>query len=138
MKSREYKVYTLKWIKTNFSNVVNHDDCYFYAFSIGKNLLYIGNTMKQDVVNRVNQHLNIKFDGKSKGIQIWIAKLILPYNNRVSEKLIRDIECLLIFSNQPPKNVQCKMNYTGREFIKIHNKNFPFIKSNIQFSSRKL
>jgi hypothetical protein len=47
-------------------------------------------------------------DKRTKNHCPIVAEFELPEGTNLSEKLVEDIECLLIFRLQPPCNVQCK------------------------------
>jgi hypothetical protein len=136
-KKTTYKQYSIRWIKTNYSEISSHEDYYFYGFSRGKTLLYIGNTIKQDVKDRIDQHIRIKFKNETHGLQIWLGVLSYSHIEKVSDKLIRDLESLIIFRNQPSFNHQCKKNYTGNGYIMIHNVGMPLLKKRIHFNSNE-
>lgn len=130
-----YKQYYIDWIKTNYSEIKNHEDYYFYGFSRGKTLLYIGNTIKQDVKNRIDQHIKDKFNNETHGLQIWLGSLSYIHKEKISDELIRNLECLMIFRNQPTINIQCKKSYTGKGHIMIHHKGMSLMKKRIHFNS---
>jgi hypothetical protein len=123
----------LDWIQTNLSDIADEEDAPFYAFTRGTNLIYIGIAYKQNVSVEINQTIK-RIEEKSNGLVIWLGNIYRPRTSfkRVDESLIRDIECLSIFKNQPSKNVQCKKNYTGRKPLTIENMGCDFLKSIIQ------
>ncbi len=94
---------------------------WFYMFTRGNNILYIGIAYHQDVYREIKQELRM-FDISGIGLFIWLGYIIETSYRRITENIVRDVECLLIYTNQPSCNKQCKMNYTGRDNLKVRTK----------------
>ena len=48
----------IAWEQTNFSELPEQEDTYFYAFTRANNLLYIGIAYRQKVKDEIRQRLN--------------------------------------------------------------------------------
>ena len=89
-------------------------------------VLYIGMTHKQDVGTRIVQphkEAQTKIDNfmnqasnKNKPIRYIIGKII-SFDEDITEDFIRDVECCLIFRNQPVGNDKCKESYPRGSII---------------------
>jgi hypothetical protein len=61
------------------------------------------------------------FNYDKNEIKIWLGYINKSDYGRITEKIIKDAECLLICGNKPRDNTQCKDNYTGRDNLIIKN-----------------
>ena len=125
---------SIHWDKTNIKKLSEYEECCFYAFTSGRNLLYIGMTWHQEIRKEVKQTIR-DFDISTQGLSIWLGYIHDSTILSIRKSLIQDIECLLIHMNNPPLNKQCKSAYTGRDNLKIHSKNFSFIHKTIMCKS---
>ncbi len=95
-----------------------------YKENIIYTALYIGMTYKQFLSDRLKNHHklnNIIEEQRGKGeVVIRFGDISLPLNKRISEKLVKDIEAILIHEVQPEYNEMSRKSYRGRE-IKITN-----------------
>lgn len=126
---------TLRWKRTTYTELLTHNDYFFYAISRGKNLLYIGNTQDQHVKDRLKQHVVQKFDRETRGLTFWLADIdsqTFVIDRKNQAQVIHDTESLLIFRNQPSLNHQCKVNYTGAMDLRIISHNCPRLKAKIE------
>ena len=110
----------ITWVQTNFKEVGDYYDTYYYAFSRGNNLLYIGISYQQNVRTEIAQTLR-RFGISVNGLSIWLGYIDDKYTTyrRITNQIVLDAECLMIRTNQPTKNSQCKVNYTGRCNFKV-------------------
>ena len=111
----------LKWEKVeDIDNIRKLDDTEFYAFTQNNTLLYIGIAYFQDVADEIRQTIRA-FNYDENEIKIWLGYIYESDYGRKTEKIIRDIECLLICGNEPRDNTQCRDNYAGRDNLIIKN-----------------
>ena len=110
----------INWVQTNFNEVGDYYDTYYYAFSRGNNLLYIGISYRQNVRTEIAQTLR-RLRISPNGLSIWLGYVNSEQTTygRITEQIILDAECLMIFTNQPTYNTQCKENYTRRCNLKV-------------------
>jgi len=111
------------WEKVSLSDLSNIEDAYFYAIFRGRNLLYIGIAYHQNVSNEIRQTLN-RFSEDRRGLYLclgYIDKEETTYG-RITQQIIKDVECALINALQPPYNTQCTNSYTGRSGLEIYNR----------------
>ena len=118
----------LQWKKTKLSELGDNEDTWFYAFTRGNVLLYIGITYHQVVHNEIKKRLR-ELSINSSGLSIWLGYIAESDYERITKQIVRDIECLLIYAHQPSYNTQCTSNYTGRDNLKVKNKGCPMLKS---------
>jgi len=121
----------LKWLKTNNKNLKLNHDTYLYAFTRGTDLLYIGQTTQQTVQREISKRLK-KLEIDKHGLVIWLGYPTAETRHLnqfeiIDKQLIVDAECLLIYCNQPQKNVPCKKNYTKRSNLRIINLDCNFL-----------
>ncbi len=123
------KIY-LEWENEEYMEILSLEDSYFYAFVDANNnkILYIGIAYFQDVCDEIDNELR-EFDLDPDKIIFWLGHISDFSGERITEEFIRDVECLLIFTNQPEINDKCKKNYPGRD-MHILNKNFPLLYKN--------
>ncbi len=69
---------------------------------------------ENDLIECLRQNCNLL-------IGIKIGEIVLEANQNISEELINDIECALIYNSQSTCNTNCKNSYTGRTPIQIVN-----------------
>ena len=119
MTSKKHSIH-LTWERTNLSNIVNMEDCHFYAFTRGNNLLYIGMTWDQFIQKEAKTTLNA-FNDNSKGLSIWLGYIDKISSKRLTYKIIRDVEALLIKYHEPIWNRQNIRNYNGRDNLDVKN-----------------
>lgn len=81
--------------------------------------LYIGMTYRQSLYERLKNHHKLPkiIDNKPfwGDIILRFGQLILPPNRRMSEKLVDDVESLLIYQVKPPYNVTNRSSYNRRK-----------------------
>ena len=112
----------LEWEKVDDINKIRKlYDTEFYAFTQNNTLLYIGIAYFQYVADEILQTIR-DFNYDKNEIKIWLGYIVESDYERITEEIIRDVECLLICGNKPLDNTQCKDNYTGRDNLKIKNK----------------
>ncbi len=127
----------IEWEKTNLNGLNNHEDTWFYAFSRGNGLIYVGIAYHQDVVKEIKQSLRA-FDINTAGLSIYLGYIAESDYGRITEQIVRDTECLLIYVHQPSYNVQCTANYTGRDNLKIKNRGCNTLRPCIKIESMKI
>jgi len=110
----------INWVQTNFNEVGDYYDTYYYAFSRGNNLLYIGISYRQNVRTEIAQTLR-RLKISANGLSIWLGYVNSEQTTygRITEQIVLDAECLMIYTNQPTYNTQCKENYTRRCNLKV-------------------
>ncbi len=112
---------TLEWEQVeDIDSIRKLDDTEFYAFTQDNTLLYIGIAYFQDVADEIRQTIR-DFNYDENKIRIWLGYIDESDYERITEEIIRDVECLLICGNKPLDNTQCKDNYTGRDNLIIKN-----------------
>lgn len=130
-----------EWLKkVATSNLEYIDENGFYAIYLGRHnpetnkvengeLLYIGQVYDQTIRQRLQQPhdadscINNQKRQKPDFELFFKTGIIIETDQeRVTSQLIDDIECCMIYSNQPKCNVQCKESYEGRE-INIEHEN---------------
>jgi hypothetical protein len=83
----------LEWKQIDINSIPELDDTYFYAFTQNNNLLYIGMTYYQDVVDEIRQTIRrIGYNGN----KIWLGYIKKTDYERITKEIIMDIEFLLI------------------------------------------
>lgn len=120
---------TILWSASNYHQLREQHDCYLYAVTFEDELLYIGMAYRQTVQARTlrKDHIRDKYQAILDGITVWLGEIIYKSFSRISEDRIQDIECLLIYVNQPKDNRQCKISYTGRPNLRVRSKWFPHL-----------
>lgn len=108
----------IDWTQTDLDDIYNYEDTYFYAFTKGSKLLYIGIAYHQDVINEIKNTLSA-FRINEDEVKIWIGFIEKTNYSRKTELIIRDVECLLIHLNLPTLNTQCMSSYTGRDKLMV-------------------
>ena len=127
----------ITWGFSNNEALKHIDDHKFYAFSKDGVLLYIGIAHRQHVVTEINQTINrLSLTEQKNQLTIWYGNITYSSYQRISESLVYDVECLMIFKNQPQLNSQCKKSYTGRENLKIKSLFMPLLMKQITFTKR--
>ena len=118
---------TLHWTPTNYRQLDSCADCYLYAVTFKKQLLYIGMAYSQSVQARLKhkQHIQAKYQHLMDEITVWLGEVNYASFSRISLQRIRDMEALLIFMHQPPDNTQSKMSYRGRPNLRVRSRNCP-------------
>jgi hypothetical protein len=120
----------INWIQTKYSQLQEFEDTKYYAFtnSFGS-LLYIGIAHKQHVHDEINNTIK-RLNLNLRGLSIWLGYIDKENTTflKMSESIIRDAECLMIYTNQPTYNQQCKINYTGRRNFCVKTRGFDLIK----------
>ena len=118
----------LTWERGRMEDLRYGDDAHFYAFSIGSRLEYVGIAYYQDVANEVSKTL-LAFDLDSDELVVWLAFIKSTDYERITEQIVKDVECLLIFTNKPSLNTQCMSSYAGRYNLTVKSKGLPLIKA---------
>lgn len=110
----------IKWTQTNYNNLGDLYDTYFYAFSRANALLYIGISYDQNVGKEIDQTLR-RLGISTTGLTIWLGYVDDPGTTyqRITKQLVLDAECLMILTNQPKYNQQCTESYAGRCDFKV-------------------
>ncbi|MDJ1470169.1 hypothetical protein [Xanthocytophaga flava] len=127
----------ITWTQTCYSKINYKTDYYFYAFSRGNQLLYLGYSKKQHVKDEIKQNINRVLKKNTRGISIWLGEITDTSFGRLSKQIILDTEALLIYKNQPLYNKLLKKSYNGRENLKILSINMPYMFKQASFSSNK-
>lgn len=122
------------WIQTDLDDIYNYQDTDFYAFTQGSKLLYVGIAYRQDVINEIKNTLSA-FRINEDNIKIWLGFIESTNYGRITELIIKDVECLLIHLNQPILNIQCKSSYTGRDNLMVRSKGCGLIKPCIKIEN---
>lgn len=127
------------WLSNaNNSTLEYLDDNGFYAIYLGKHdretrkvkdsrLLYIGQAYDQTIRQRIQQPHDVdecmsNFKKKNPGYDLFFKSGIVSEidQQKISSQLVDDVECCMIFRNQPECNTQCRESYMGREIIVEH------------------
>ena len=128
---------TINWHQTNLSSIDLLDDTAFYAFSRGNNLIYIGIAFRQTAVDEVRYNFG-RLGLSATGMSIWLGyvdKKDTTYN-RITNEIVKDAECLMIYMNQPSQNTQCKVNYTGRSNFRVVSRNLSLLRNRISCDNK--
>jgi hypothetical protein len=90
-------------------------------------LLYVGQAFDQTLRERIPQERMeyqcvYSHQKAHAGAPIWVMIGFIKETSvgRVNQQLFDDIECCLIFSNQPMCNTACKDSYSGRDLEVIN------------------
>jgi len=134
---------TLQAIASSTTKLPNLDNNGFYALLGGRwndttkkwsdlELLYIGQAFDQTLRTRILQPhdaytcIEAQLEKTGKTAIVMVGVVTQASVQRLTQDVIDDLECCLIYSNQPLCNERCKDTYSGRE-ITITNigGNFP-------------
>lgn len=115
---------SIKWEKTSIANLRTIEDTYFYALLRGDNVLYIGIAYHQNVADEVNKTINRldELDKNTVGLYVCLGYITESTYGRITEQIVKDVECALIYHFQPPYNTHCTSSYKGRKNLTIYNK----------------
>lgn len=110
----------VEWEQTNWTSLNEYYDTIFYAFTRGTTLLYIGIAYHQNANNEIRSTLN-RLNISTTGLTIWLGYVNYDRSTyaRITEQIVKDAECLMIYANQPSYNTQCMSSYTGRNNLKV-------------------
>jgi hypothetical protein len=117
---------SIEWVKTDLEDAEELEDAYFYAFTDDETLLYIGIACKQDVIDEIKKSID-DFGLDEEEIDIWLGFINKTTFERITEKIVKDVECLLIFWNKPEYNTQCIKKYPGRDNLMVKNQGCQYI-----------
>ena len=99
-------------------------DGYLYAFVLGRNVLYIGQSYNQPLYERIKQSLTERELKGKPGLRVYAAQV--DYNSRykdaikrITSNLVDDAEKLLIYALQPSRNTQHRKSYKGRQPLRL-------------------
>ena len=127
---------TIQWEKTNLTklkemkNETGSKDIInsrFYAFSRGKNLLFLGFAYRMEIWDEAMEILDDD-EIKSKGLVIWLGHIMDTDYGRITIQIVRDVRNLLIFVEQPTYNKQYKKSYHGRKDLVVKNSKFSLVR----------
>lgn len=129
----------IKWQQTNYSDVGDLYDTHYYALSRGNTLLYIGISYDQNVKKGIQQTLK-RLDVNTKGLTIWLGYPDTEGTTygRITRKIVQDVQCLMINTNQPAYNTPCKENYTGRNSLKVKTRGCPILRKCVRCENYKV
>ena len=86
---------TLEWERVEDINKIRElDDTEFYVFTQNNTLLYIGIAYHQNVADEIRQTIR-SFKYNENKIKIWLGYIEKSDYKRITEEIVRDIECLL-------------------------------------------
>lgn len=95
-------------------------------------LLYTGQAFDQDLRKRILQEhpaykcvFNYEKRHSGVGIVVMLGAIRKSTFERYTQQIFNDIECCLIFCNQPLCNTSCKESYSGRD-LKVINIGHPY------------
>jgi len=120
------KKVNIDWITTNIDEILKYEDAYFYVFTRGSSLLYIGIAYHQDVNREIKQTIR-EFNLDSEKLSIWLGFIEDTDFGRITEEIVKDIECLLIYINKPSLNTSCKESYAGRDNLMVLSDGCPYL-----------
>jgi hypothetical protein len=127
----------LRWEKTNLLELDDKEDTWFYMFTRGKNIIYIGISYHQDIRREIKQSLRA-FSICTIGLSIWLGYIMETNYRRITEQIVKDVESLLIYTHQPSYNTHCKSNYTGRNNLKVKNSGCRLLRHCIKIEERNI
>jgi len=134
----------LRWtpLYNNHKEAMNirYANANFYAFSSrNRNLLYIGISRNQDLwcemdysAGRLHRRIHGYFINHNYADYWWWVGEIMRNRStirRITNRLLFDVESLLIFSNQPLMNTQHIARYNGRRCLVVRSENFSLIRN---------
>jgi len=90
----------------------------FYMIFVDRTLVKIGQTYRQDFKRRLEQQLE---DYWRELPTFKIGEITWATAERITQQLVDDVECLLIYMRQPSDNSKCKKTYAGRGDLEILN-----------------
>lgn len=80
-------------------------------------------------------HIRQKFGRQTQGLSVWFGDFESS-NFRIDSKngleVLRSVEGLLIYRNQPILNEQCKGQYTGLLELRVLSHSLPLLKAKIE------
>jgi hypothetical protein len=92
-----------------------------------RDLLYIGQAFDQAIRDRINQEHSAsacieEYHRKNPKLELLLKVGVITRTNQqtLTQELFNDVECGLIYSNQPICNIQCKKTYQGRSLFIIN------------------
>lgn len=124
------------WVHTNLEALEYRPFCEYYSFSRKGKLLYIGIAYKQDVRTEIVQTLK-RLQISTNGLTIWVGSIASSSYERITEQIVRDVECLLIFTHQPSLNTQCTETYSGRDNLRVRSRGHSIIAICVKVESKK-
>ncbi len=129
----------INWQQINFSELGDFYDTYYYAFTRGNKLLYIGISYDQNVRTEIGQSIR-RLRINTKGLTIWLGYLdsTATTYSRITRQIVIDVECLMIITNQPAYNNQCKENYRGRCNLKVRTSSCSLIRRCVRCENNRV
>lgn len=121
------KTMKISWEKCKWDELKNYKDTYFYAVTQGRELIYVGSSMAVNGVYKEVHHNRDQFRWNRHKITIWLG-YVVDYDGRCTKSLIRNVEKMLIYSNQPRDNIHYKYNDPEINNIKVISEGCPYIK----------
>lgn len=117
----------LNWYQTNLKELKYHEDSYFYAFSRGNSLLYIGKSEMTTIHQEIKQNLK-RLKIAPNGLSLWIGYISDRHFEKAStSEMIDDIENLLIFRCNTYYNDKKTKTYKGILPLTVKNNGFRLI-----------
>lgn len=134
------QIVEIKWDKFSYQELFKIDwfyPYYLYLIVRGTNLIYIGLTYYTDFAYEINYNMK-RCNINSLGLHFWLGEFKCEKSDfeRISKKLVKDVESLLIFYHKPSHNISNINTYYGRSNLKIKNMGCPYLEKNV--NSEKL
>lgn len=132
----------VEWDGISLSELIEMEESeyqFLYALVRGNNLLYIGMAYRSSIVDAVKEKIR-ELEQDPKGLTIWIGEVNPDETTygRITEQIIDDVKCLLIYTHQPSLNVLCTKSYTGRDGLKVKNRGRPYLKPCVRAEEGKV
>ncbi len=129
----------IHWFQTNLTNLSAEHDTYFYAFSRGNSILYIGKSHLTTLHKEVKQNLN-RLKISNIGLVIWVGFVTdtTKTNHQDIGQLVDDAESLLIFRNPTQLNDKKTKSYRGIVPFKVVSDGCPYLKKTITISTSSI
>ena len=113
------------------------EDAYFYLFSRGRWLEYLGMAYRQSVRREILQTL-LAFQLEARGLSVWVGDIVESDFGRITEQIVRDVECLLVITHRPILNTQCTKSYRGRDNLMVENRGCPLLRSCVKVEGGRI
>jgi len=128
---------TVNWINVPYDNLYKADDCYWYAIQSDDRVVFISNAHFQYIDILIK--LNVKdFDLDPDNCTFWLGYMQLSDFARMDERLVKDIEALLIIAHKPFHNSEGKEEYWGQDNIYVRNMGCPVLKEHIRSEDKQV
>jgi len=101
--------------------------------------VYIGISCYQDIIIEIDKTLN-RLNIEISGLTIWLGYVNIQKSSykRITKQIILDGERLMIITNQPNYNQQCKEKYYGRCNFKVRTSGCKYIRQCVRCENNRI